>query len=148
MSLIISKYLIILIYQTVNLIPGQQRQAEEQRSQHLCEQQSAGGGVRAERRLYHHPGVQKDSDPLNEEFVVGSSVIRLGEISPLWQIFKSLGNCWHGFGIWQTFVRSLAILMVPGKFSIIQTNVQRLKNNIAIWSHWYLLTAFANVLLI
>ena len=63
------------------------------------------------------------------------SVTRFGEISPLWQNFKSLGNFLNGlFSIWQTFVPTLAFY-ATGQIVLV-VNGQRFKNNknSAIWS--------------
>ena len=59
---------------------------------------------------------------------VGSSVTRFGEISPLWQ---------NVIGIWQKFKPILAIFKIDigQMFTVVKGQI--LKNDRAIWSHWY-----------
>ena len=68
---------------------------------------------------------------------IGCSVTRFGEILPLWKIFKSL---WEIFGmVYFEFGKQLYLLCVTfyaTKQIFIVVNGQRLKNNLAIWSHW------------
>ena len=63
------------------------------------------------------------------------SVARFGEILPLWQNFKSLWAIFVMVSIWQTFVPALGNIYATGQIFIV-VNGQRLKNNLAIWSHW------------
>ena len=64
-----------------------------------------------------------------------TSVTIIGEISPLWQILMVFGQFYYGlFGVWQTFVHTWTIFPLFGNFLVV--NGQRLKNNLAIWSHW------------
>ena len=61
-----------------------------------------------------------------------------GEILPLWQQHcKSIWPCFVMvlISIWQTFVPTSAIYYATGQIFIV-VNGQRLKNNLAIWSHW------------
>ena len=51
------------------------------------------------------------------------------------KFYKSLGNFSYGlFRLWQTFVPALENLYATGQMFIV-VNGQRLKNNLAIWSH-------------
>ena len=62
----------------------------------------------------------------------------LAGVSPLGQTFKSLGYFWYGsIRIWQTFAPTFAIFYATGQIFIV-INGQRLKTNLAIWSHWSL----------
>ena len=60
-----------------------------------------------------------------------SSVTRFGKI------LKVFGQFWYGlFCIWQAIIHTATIFYATGQIFIV-INGQRLKNNLAIWSHWF-----------
>ena len=60
-----------------------------------------------------------------------SSVTRFGKI------LKFFGQFWYGlFCIWQAIIHTATIFYATGQIFIV-INGQRLKNNLAIWSHWF-----------
>ena len=74
---------------------------------------------------------------LNLSFRVSISVTRFGEISPLWQKFKTFWLSLEGlFSIWQNFKPTLANISSKWQAFIV-VNHQKLKNNLSIWSPWF-----------
>ena len=75
----------------------------------------------------------------------GFSVTRFGKISPFWQnpqslgqflrVFLLFGKFWTDFG--KKFYAIEQIWYIIGPIFIV-TNGQMLKNNLAVWSHWFL----------
>ena len=71
-------------------------------------------------------------------YCFSASATRLDEILPLW---KNTELLWAIFGMFNIVVGqrldpTLAVLMLPTGQILIALKCQRLKNNLAIWSHW------------
>ena len=71
--------------------------------------------------------------------LVPASVSRFGKISSLWQKKLKTGYCKkvHLVGIWQSIEPTLANFYPIGQISTV-VNGQKMKHNLAIWSHWCL----------
>ena len=64
------------------------------------------------------------------------SVTRIGEISPLWQIIYVFGNFLRVYLLFGIHFNPLWHFLNAIGQIFIDVNGQKLKNNLAIWSHW------------
>ena len=62
-------------------------------------------------------------------------LIHFEQCDQIWQNLKVFGQFWYGlFCIWQAIIHTATIFYATGQIFIV-INGQRLKNNLAIWSH-------------